>query len=196
MAKPPPSPNLEDWSAFFPEIEGCKKAPEPLVVGQVEPAVLTIKYSPATQKSNEIRTYELFPWPDCGTAQILITGPPERKPITKKELRDQRILEKIAKASQKGRDRGPRFYLPPPPPRSFTINGYEAIEYFPGPCDTVGCQMYQTTSITVRFATNRQVSLTLDRSRRAAKILEAIDFEKLNASLTSWLERRKLSQRK
>ena len=191
---------VEEWAAFFPEVEGCVKEPQAVRVDQREPSVFTVQYVKARPTpSNEIHTVindELFPWFDCGSAQILITGQAKKQSVTKNELRLQRVLEKSAKKLQKQSGKEPRFYPPPPTPRSFTISGYEAIQYFPPPCDTVGCQMYQRTRITVRFAQNRQISLKLQPSISAKKILEATDFEKLNASLTGWLERRKAYQPK
>jgi len=188
------APVAEDWAAFFPEIDGCVKQPEAALAEQIKPSVFTVQYLRAIEsRPGEI---PLAPWSECGFAQIVVTGPEPKKSITKKQLREQRLLEKTSAKSRKQSGKEPRFYPAAPHPRSFTINGYEAIEYFPAHCDTVGCQMYQRNTIIVRFAQNRKITIAFDPMKHPERILGGIDFENLNASLTSWLEQRKAPKEK
>ncbi len=191
-----------DWSAFFPLIEGCKAEVSPLsnLQGQI---LQTATYKKTELKPGAGEIIIGMPltghsWLDsgeCGLIQILMNVPYSQlvAVMSKQELKAEKERERKQKKMQKESAKHfERFKIMRPstqPPRLVTIKGFEAYQIFGPPCELDLCESLYFTTISLKFASNKQLTIRLlGHFEKATRIIESMDFNSLSSAMDAYAE--------
>lgn len=184
-----------DWSEYFPAIPNCGQIIYPLYTDGRGNFNQSARYTlPPLKMSGDILienpdALRSRP-PDCGNIQIrmfvprLAIKPPKEK--TKTQNRSEKT-DKISKKTDKILKKIGSFYPPAPKPRRFTINGFEATQFYQARTDTYDIEPTLTT-IEVRLAAKKSVLFSLYADFDSTeKIAKSIDYQKLAAAMHNYI---------
>lgn len=192
-------PIHSDWSAFFPLFEGCEAQVQPISNSQGQIV------QNATFKEKELKPgpgeiivgmpLTGLPWLDsgeCGSIQIIMRVPyfSPKAVLSERELRAAKKRERKQKKIQKKLARyfeGFKHMRPSAPPRLITIKGFEAYQIFGPSCDYYPCEDSYFTTISVKFASDKQLMIRVRGNfEKASQITERTDFKNLISAMDAY----------
>lgn len=183
-------PDLPAWTSVFPEIPHCTKMRASESDNQTGKIYRLLEYVPTypdlLDPSNDL----------CSSIQLELSysfSPPPPPKLTKAEHKEQKRLQQRTRKSVKKLRKLDKlmasFFPQAAAPRPFKYKSYVATEHFAPPSDYLPSPRFVTVEI--KFAAGRQLTTTVQRNfEQVIAILDQIDFEALNSSITKWLDDR------